>query len=211
MDQGFNIAKNNILIKDISDLVDCDSISKAVDNLEFDLNVSNKISSNKHIFKEESFGSTNDVIKEQCVSYLRNFWIPEGSSLDFEDIKITESWANLSTKTESHHIHNHPFSVVSGVMFLDDTPDNLNLAFEIADTEIPYFRGKSNSYVSLRQMLGDSCTLKNHIVLFLSSQGHFVTEVQNETPRRTLSFNTFWKGQVGDFRTKRFLEYGVFS
>ena len=47
----------------------------------------------------------------------------------FEDLQITESWANKSVKGEEHHIHHHPFSVVSGVMFLNDTPDNLNLTF----------------------------------------------------------------------------------
>lgn len=209
MDEVANLARNTLLVKDISDLVNCENISKAVDDLEYILNVHNSISADKHIFKQEAFAELGNVIKDQCVSYLRNFWIPDGD-MTFEDLKITESWANISRQNESHHLHDHPFSVVSGVMFLDDTVDNLNLSFEVYDIEIPYWRGKTRSFPSLKQIVGDSCTLKNHIVLFLSTTGHFVHEVQNETPRRTISFNTFWKGQVGDFKNKRFLKYAEF-
>jgi uncharacterized protein (TIGR02466 family) len=209
MDEVANLSRNTLLVKDISSLIDCENISKAVNDLEYNPNVHNTISIDKHIFKQEVFAELGNVIKEQCVDYLRNFWIPD-NGMTFEDLKITESWANISTQNESHHLHDHPFSVVSGVMFLDDTVDNLNLSFEVQDIEIPYWRGKSKSYPSLRNLVGDSCTLQNHIVLFLSTTGHFVREVQTETPRRTIAFNTFWKGRVGDFNNKRFLEYAEF-
>ena len=40
--------------------------------------------------------------------------------------------------------------------------------------------------------------LKNHMVLFLSNSSHFVEPLTSDSlPRKSISFNTFWKGMVG--------------
>ena len=111
----------------------------------------------------------------------------------------------MKFKVHSHHDHVHPFSIVSGVLYLDNNPSNLNLYIESFMPEIPYFITKNKSFVSLKSLLNDINTnpsehnnLKNHMVLFLSNSSHFVEPVSNESlPRKSISFNTFWKGSVG--------------
>jgi hypothetical protein len=40
--------------------------------------------------------------------------------------------------------------------------------------------------------------LKNHLILFLSNLKHHVTPTPiGSTPRKSISFNTFWKGMIG--------------
>jgi hypothetical protein len=64
---------------------------------------------------------------------------------------------------------------------------------------------KNKSFVSLRSLLNDiqanpeeHNNLKNHMVLFLSNSSHFVEPISTESlPRKSISFNTFWKGLVG--------------
>ena len=48
-------------------------------------------------------------------------------------------------------------------------------------------------------MIGtDHGNLVYHLVLFLSNVGHSVGELPDDAkPRRSISFNTFWKGLVG--------------
>jgi len=214
MDQALNIARLPILVKDLSDTVDCDSVSKNVSKLELIENIKNSITEEKDMCKKPEFTQLGEVLKNESAQYLRNFWMDDPTH-SFEDLQITESWANQSVKGEEHHLHQHPFSVVSGVMFLSDTPDNLNLTFENEITPVPYWRtGTRKAYFSVRDLVGDQNNLKNHIVIFLSTTGHMVQPVQGDTPRVTISWNTFWKGKVGNINAngwdkQRFIDADV--
>ena len=118
---------------------------------------------------------------------------------------MTYSWGNITEPGHSHHDHVHPFSIVSGVIYLDDNPTNANLYVEAYMPDIPYFITKNKSYVALKQLLVDNNidpnsvnNLKNHMVLFLSNSAHFVEQTaEDASSRRSISFNTFWKGLTG--------------
>jgi len=197
MDKILNISKNPILIKNVSDRINTDIVCETISNLEYTNNQSNKISVDLNVFNNELLGDLGEVVKEESVDYLRNFWMHD-PNFTFEDLQITQSWANISVKNEHHHCHEHPFSVVSGVIFLDDTVENLNLTFEMPCPEIPYWKGKTQYHVSLKDMVGLENNLQYHLVLFLSNTRHMVQTLQSENKRHSISFNTFWKGKVGD-------------
>lgn len=198
MDQILNLARHPVLIKDLSDIIDCDSVSKNVSEMKLTENLKNSITVEKDMCKLPEFIKLGEVLKEQSAQYLRNFWMDD-PTFTFEDLQITESWANKSVKGEEHHIHHHPFSVVSGVMFLNDTPDNLNLTFETEKTPVPFWRVGAKGYFSLGDLLGSESNLKNHVAIFLSTTGHFVQPVQGDIPRTTIAWNTFWKGMAGNY------------
>ena len=203
MDQILNLARYPILIKDLTDIIDCDSVRKNVSQLKLIENLENNITEEKDMCKIPEFAQLREALKNESVDYLRNFWMDDPTH-SFEDLQITESWANQSIKGESHHLHMHPFSVVSGVMFLNDTPDNLNLTFENEASSVPYWRsGVRRDYHQLSNIIDNDneTNLKNHIVLFLSTTGHLVAPVQGDTPRVTISWNTFWKGRVGNINS----------
>jgi uncharacterized protein (TIGR02466 family) len=201
MDGLLNIARNYVLVKDVSDIIDFDNVTKNIEKVKMSKNIKNSITETKNMCAQPEFEELGRVLKDQSVAFLRNFYMQD-PAISFEDLQISESWANVSLKGEEHHIHEHPFSIVSGVLFLDDTPDNLNLTFETHPLQIPFWKESDKAYISLRNLTGSEDNLYRHLVLFISSVGHFVSPVEHDIPRRSIAFNTFWKGKVG----KQFIE-----
>lgn len=202
MEMLFNSASKYILVKDMSQVLDFDLINKEFDTLAYKDNIANRVSIEMNLFDREGFTDIKKVILEDCKQYLNH---TANMSHFYDDLVMTNSWGNITDPGQSHHDHVHPFSVVSGVMYLDDNPSNLNLYVESFMPEIPYFITKNKSYVSLKSLMNDvqakpedHNNLKNHMVLFLSNSSHFVEPISTESkPRRSIAFNTFWKGLVG--------------
>ena len=105
MDQILNLARHPVLLKDLSNIIDCDSVSKSVSEMVLTQNVKNSITEEKDMCKLPEFKKLGEVLKEESAQYLRNFWMDD-PTFTFEDLQITESWANQSVKGEEHHIHN---------------------------------------------------------------------------------------------------------
>jgi hypothetical protein len=202
MEMLFNTSSKYILVKDMTDLLDFDAINKEFETLAWKENIANKVSIEMDLFDRESLVNLKSIIIEDCKQYLNH---TANMEPHYDDLVMTRSWANITEPGQGHHDHVHPFSIVSGAIFLDNNPSNLNLYIESFMPEIPYFITKSKAYVSLKSLLNDMGAkpsehnyLKNHMVLFLSNSSHFVENIPMEVPaRKSISFNTFWKGLVG--------------
>jgi hypothetical protein len=202
MEMLFNTSNKYVLIKDMSDIIDFKTINNEFDGLSFKDNIANKVSNEMNLFDKDIFKETQRLILEDCKQYLNH---TANLGHFYEDLVMTNSWGNITDPGHSHHEHVHPFSIVSGVLYLDDNPSNLNLYVESFMPEIPYFITKNKSFVSLKSLLTDIQSkpeehnnLKNHMILFLSNSSHFVEPISTESlPRKSISFNTFWKGNVG--------------
>ena len=122
------------------------------------------------------------------------------SSLSF---KLTESWYKETVPGNDHIDHNHPNSMLSGVVYLNVPKGNthhegLNLihvenrgVFKHHDFRYDYTSTKYNQISTFIPVeTGD-------IVLFPSYLYHFVSrnESENES-RRIISFNTFIQGRM---------------
>lgn len=195
MNNFVNIQNNFILVKDLTDTVDFELIRKEFSSLSWQENKYNHVSEEFYFFDKECFVETKEKLEDECSSYLRN----AHKCYDFEKLAITNSWGNQTHAHEAHHLHQHAFSVVSGVIYLDDNPANLNFFVETDLKQIPYFSTIKNPYMRLKDLVGTENNLKNHMILFLSSVGHGVEHLQQDSmTRRSISFNTFWKGFVGE-------------
>ena len=69
--------------------------------------------------------------------------------------------------------------------------------------DVPYYIPVKWASVSLGRLIEgqekSSNNLKNHLILFLSNVEHYVEQTSKESmTRRSLAFNTFWQGLVGD-------------
>jgi uncharacterized protein (TIGR02466 family) len=193
-----------ILVKDLSDIIDFNDINEVFNIQSFNLNMYNNVTDNFTIFDEGKFNNTKLNLEEECEGYLNNAY---GIKDYYEKLIITNSWGNITEPGQSHHQHIHSFSVVSGVLYLDDNPENLNLNFLIKNktAPIPYFMEPPLTFnMSLKNILDinninpiEHNNLKNHLILFLSNLIHYVSPIELESPRKSISFNTFWKGKVG--------------
>lgn len=202
MDRIFNISQKFILVKDLSQEVNFDLINDEFNKLTFKENIDNKISEEMNFFDKDFLSGAKNTIIKNCENYLNDTL---NLKPFYQGLRMTNSWGNVTHPGHGHHDHVHPFSVVSGVIFLDNNPTNLNLFIEAYMPQVPYFITKNKSYVSLRDLLSDQGisseevnNLQNHLILFLSNSSHFVNKTQNSDQlRRSISFNTFWTGLTG--------------
>jgi len=182
------------LTKNALSIIKIDAPDLFFNKLEEDFNQC-KFQNNSHNFISEDINILkNHTFLEKKFSELSLDFITGFFQVPCDDVKITNSWFNKTEKDQYHHWHKHYFSIVSGVFFFDNNPENLNLTFEI--------RNESNlidfiySTVSLKDM-GVSPNLKHHLLLFPSLIKHSVSPNQSKELRKSLSFDTWFKGNVG--------------
>ena len=109
---------------------------------------------------------------------------------------ITQSWLNYTETNQYHHKHNHPNSLISGILYIntDEKFDKINFfkdiynAIDIESNEWNLWNSKSWWF---QVKTGD-------IILFPSSLTHMVEKKEGTNTRISLAFNVFIKGIIGD-------------
>jgi hypothetical protein len=191
MNSIFSIAPpKTILIKDLSSLYNWKNIEENLKKVKLVKGDNYRISESKKLL-DIILDNNMYHLEQEAEEFIKNVF-----PMDFNyQLKITESWINCMEPGDVHGWHNHPFSVVSGIILLDDTLENLNLQFKIDITDVtpPYSLLNVDYYVSLNDLVKDT-NLKYHLILFYSNVSHSVPEVSGH--RRSIAFNTFWKGTV---------------
>ena len=157
--------------------------SKAIDN---------HASPNKNVLAHDELKDLQTIIQQHLDNYFKAVY----NTSNKVALQITQSWLTLSRKGESHHSHTHPNSVVSGVLYVNVAGNDginfyrneENLWFELEPSETNYY----NSYkIHVATKVGD-------LVLFPSSVKHGVNKVTEDIRRVSLSFNTFFSGEMGN-------------
>ena len=131
MNMILNPAQELIYIKDMTNILDFKSINTEFNNLKFTNNQYNDISVGLKFFDDIIFKNSKELLELECKSYLNECYNIKDM---YDDIAITSSWGNITKEKQSHHEHTHPLSVVSGVIYLDNNIDNLNLNFVLQNS-----------------------------------------------------------------------------
>ena len=105
MEMLFNTSNKYVLIKDMSDIIDFKTINNEFDTLSFKDNIANKVSNEMNLFDKDIFKETQRLILEDCKQYLNH---TANLGHFYEDLVMTNSWANLTNPGHSHHEHVHP-------------------------------------------------------------------------------------------------------
>lgn len=118
------------------------------------------------------------------------------------NLKITQSWLNLSTEKEYHHPHSHPNSFLSGVFFTkSDESDKIQFIKSNVDKSFETHIETFNPWNSERWWLPAT---EGNLVLFKSTQYHEVPPTTSQK-RISLSFNTFFDQNMGNPQKLTFL------
>jgi uncharacterized protein (TIGR02466 family) len=176
------------------DLID-KIFSKAVDET-FLTNLKNSIT--KENFYQESLYDWLD----SCVEEVRKIYYTDTIKL-----KITNCWFNKSKKMELHHVHNHPSSIISGILYLTTHNSGETVFYQqnpwrqigekrIADISNRKF---TDFYEDPAAIVSKVTPTKGKLILFPGSIRHGTRPNKESFPRYTLSFNTYFSG---------FLEWG---
>jgi uncharacterized protein (TIGR02466 family) len=156
-------------------------------------NTGNVTSINKYILELPKLAK----LKKDLLRSVNEYFKTTVNPVDGIEIYITQSWFNITNNTQYHHLHNHPNSYISGVFYVSGEGEADKISFSTPHR--PYlldinFNGwnLSNSKTWwLPANTGD-------IVMFPSTLEHYVLTPTSSTPRMSIAFNTFLRGNLGN-------------
>ena len=159
-------------------------------NIKWAKNYQNWISSSQQILEEPEFKDFGDRVYQGVAEYF--YGIMQASTN--VELYITESWFNKTEKGQSHHRHWHPNSLLSAVVYLESEGDSGCIKFITSQYDtLEYNMIESNLYNSRSWSVLPE---KGSMLVFPSNVEHMVEEYLGDTPRISLAFNTFIRGNI---------------
>ncbi len=153
--------------------------------------ISNYASVNKKVLD----AGPMQAIRAMLQAHLDEFFKITFNTANDVSLQITQSWLTRSQQGDSHHTHTHPNSVVSGVLYINLAPrDGINFYRNEDNTWYELIRDADSYYNATRYFVQTSI---GDIILFPSNIRHGVNEVTENIDRVSLSFNTFFSGELG--------------
>ena len=162
-----------------------------VKKVEMKPNVGNRTSKNTEILNCEEMNNIREFIISCVNVYAKDI-------LKFDDeleLYITQSWLNHTKKGQYHHRHFHSNSFLSGVFYFQTVSDSDNINFEIPGKVFTFNCKEYNPFNSINWRLPAQV---GHLLLFPSTLEHSVDQITINKTRISLSFNTFFKGNLGE-------------
>jgi len=187
-----------IFVNTISGLTDADI--NYIKSLEYyGPNAGGNLTSSKlDILNDVKLLNLKNNIQENLKIYLKSVVAPANDV----ELNITQSWVNKNPKNSTHHKHNHSNSIVSGVYYISQNPAPIWFEQLSGDR----FRIESNTPTPFNcESYKINCS-KNMLVLFPSHLQHFVEVNNSDEERLSISFNTFYKGSIGNEKSLNYLE-----
>ena len=147
-----------------------------------------------YILNRKEFKNIKKFLDKHCKNYLDTVICPK----DNIEIYITQSWLNYTEANQFHHKHEHPNSIVSGVLYFDSDITNDKILFS-----------HSKGYQQIRPTIDKTKfniwnsetwffpVETGNLFMFPSSTTHQVETKKGINTRISLAFNTFYKGSVG--------------
>jgi len=145
-----------------------------------------------YILNRKEFKNIKKFLDQCCKDYVDRIICPKKNI----ELYITQSWLNYTEKNQYHHRHEHPNSVVSGVLYFNSDKDMIKFFSHIKYKQISpeIDDSKYNIWNS------DSWWFpveSGQLVMFPSSTTHQVDTKKGNNTRISLAFNTFYKGTIG--------------
>lgn len=153
--------------------------------------ISNYASKNKKVLNAGPMQS----IRAALQSHLNQFFKITFNTTNNVSLQITQSWLTRSQQGDAHHTHTHPNSVISGVLYINLAPrDGINFYRNEDNLWYELIRQQDSYYNALRYFVQTGI---GDIILFPSNVRHGVSQVTENIDRVSLSFNTFFSGELG--------------
>jgi|694.fasta_scaffold81621_2 hypothetical protein len=163
--------------------------------VDFKDNTRNQIGQNFDILSDERLLLLKHIVLDVTTDYFYNVLHSDPKI----EIYITDSWLNRTYKGRAHHQHRHPNSVLSGVLYLEG--DYFSTTFHTPNPSFFMYKHLENTHLNA-EIFHVNCS-KNEVIVFPSKAQHEVLEYTGETPRITLSWNTFIRGKINEWGAER--------
>lgn len=142
------------------------------------------------LHKENNFKNLADYIIEANKEVIRGTL-----GYQFDDIKITDMWANVLKPGEYHPPHTHSNNFYSGVFYLD-AEDTSGICFSDPKVQANVIVPTSEPNLDNANVL-EYKSKTNRIYLFPSWIYHWVPALKGNKTRTSVSWNIQLKGNVG--------------
>ena len=172
------------------------SVIHVVDNAEvksfvYSLQETNqgRIVSNYNGFQSQDIKSGDCPAIDRLVKLLNDEMNTCANQVGMRHLEIQNLWININPPNSYNHLHNHVGSVLSGVYYVDATPEQGNIQFERNDNaeyHIPTKVAKETYYTSTRATYAGKT---NALYIFPSWLKHSVQGNKSNTDRISISFN----------------------
>jgi uncharacterized protein (TIGR02466 family) len=155
-------------------------------------NTGNIVSNDNYILNNKSFKK----IKEELLVHVNNYF--NSIIVPINNIKpyITQSWLNYTDKGQFHHSHEHPNSIISGVLYINADKNNDQIKFY--KKHFPEIKINAKEYNLFNSTSWNFKVETGDLILFPSGLTHNVDSKVGDNTRISLAFNTFIKGKIGD-------------
>lgn len=171
-------------------------ILRAIKKLEFQKNSSNHIS--RDIQDLPEWVSLMSFFKDSLNEHCRM------NGYKIEDHQITQAWANKSNKGDSHHLHYHVNSFLSGIYYVNNADGDSIFARPPTPSgfhpEMTGLQDFSNT-VKISPLAG-------YLAIFPSHLTHGTAANKKGNARFSISFNSLPRGAFGSRVAKSFAQLG---
>lgn len=152
----------------------------------------NSLSNDTYVLNEPVMENLNNDITEMIYLFLKNIYNPATDVLPY----ITQSWFTVTKENEHHHVHSHPNSFISGVLYInaDENYDSIVFTKPGIYNSLKINSKEENSYTKNYERIK---VKTGRIVLFPSYTTHYVDSKKGDNVRVSLAFNSFIKGTLG--------------
>jgi len=147
-----------------------------------------------YILNRKEFKNIKKFLDVCCKDYLDKIISPKNNI----ELYITQSWLNYTEENQFHHRHEHPNSIVSGVLYFNSDKDKDLIKFF---SNVKYQQIKPEIDDSKYNIWNSGSwwfpVETGQLVMFPSSTTHQVDTKKGNNTRISLAFNTFYKGTIG--------------
>ena len=155
-------------------------------------NRGNTRSKDPHILNHKNFRTLKKELNLIINDYFNRIISPADKITPY----ITQSWLNYTTNNQYHHMHNHPNSLISGIIYMDADIRYDKIKF-YNDNHYGIIIPSPKEYNAFNSAFWWFPVKTGQIMLFPSSLNHSVEAKQGNNTRVSLSFNVFIKGNIG--------------
>jgi uncharacterized protein (TIGR02466 family) len=145
-----------------------------------------------YILNRKEFENIKKFLDQCCKNYLETIISPKNNI----ELYITQSWLNYTEENQYHHKHEHPNSVISGVLYFNCDKKNDKITFSNTKT-YQQIKPEIKDFNIWNSETWWFALEKGQLIMFPSSTTHQVETKKGNNTRISLAFNTFYKGTIG--------------
>lgn len=163
-----------------------------IKNIEQHNNVGNTTSNDRNVLDNKKLKKLRTFIEDKIAEYFKQVHDPKHDV----QLKITQSWCNYTNPGQYHHKHAHPNSFISGVFYVN--ADKVKDRIFFYQDQYQQLKLPPNEWNVWNSESWWFEAGTGTLVLFPSGLTHMVPNTESSETRISLSFNTFFEGQVGE-------------